>query len=296
LTSTLTKSRPRREANTYNLPRGDALRRALKAWFRRQRKAVVDYLRTGDVAETKNESIRGMGGNHRVQPRFALGNHLDLEQRAIVAEVEGRSRLSLKREPGLPGAWPDWDDFQLGSLAMSQRMTPYIRAIWDQQGKKFTSKIGLDPDEWSVTNPHTQAAIDKATLAFCKATQDTTDLQLDEALERTRSALTAGLVEHGESLLELTKRVKEIFTGAETWRARRIAGTESSRATHQAQIMAATDSQVVTGFEWLLSDDSCAYCQTVARRAGRVKLGQAFAVVGDNPNYARIESPPLHPN
>lgn len=238
------------EKNTYGLPRGEAIRRALRDWFNRQRKAVLHYLATGK----KDLS----GGD-------------------------------------LPQDLPGFDAFELGNLPMSERMTPLLTAIWDDAGAKFMAGLKLDPDAWEVTNPHTHDAIDQASLAFCESTNATTSLELADALEKTREALTAGLITRGESVADLTRRIKAIFDGAETWRARRIAASEASRAVHAAQEMAAKQSGVVTGWRWLLSEDACPLCQTVARRVPAVRLGQPFAIVGDNPNYSAVRHPPLHP-
>ncbi len=194
----------------------------------------------------------------------------------------------------LPDAFPDWNDFGLGNLAMSERMAPKLEAIWDEQGAKFTAKIGLDANDWEVNNPHVADAIDKASLDFCTSTNETTSLDLEDALAKTREALKASLIEKGESVAVLTKRIKAIFDGAETWRARRIATSEASRATHAAQEMAAAASGVVTGWELLISEDACPLCQTIKRRVPAVKLGQAFAVIGTHPSYATIKHPPLH--
>lgn len=201
-----------------------------------------------------------------------------------------------KQADPLPDAIPGMDEFRLGDLAMSERMAPKLAAIWDEQGAKFTAKIGLDPDSWEVNNPHIADMIDKAALDFCESTNETTSLDLDDALEQTRQALKEGMIEKGESVAQLTKRIKAIFDGAETWRARTIAASEASRATHAAQEMAASASGVVTGWRWMLSEDACPYCQVVKRRAPAVKLGQPFAIVGDHPAYSTIRHPPLHPN
>jgi hypothetical protein len=203
----------------------------------------------------------------------------------------GRKDVGDEAPTGLPG----FDDFGLGSLPMSERMTPILESIWDEQGRAFTSRIGLDPDSWEVTNPRTQEAINKAALDFCQATNETTSLELGEALRQTRAALSSGLITQGESVADLTKRIGQIFDGAETWRARRIAASEASRATHAAQEMAGSESGVVTGWRWLLSEDACPLCQTVARRVPAVRLGQPFAVVGDSPVYSVVRHPPLHP-
>jgi hypothetical protein len=179
---------------------------------------------------------------------------------------------------------------------MSERMTPLIEVIWDRAAATFAPRVGLDPDTWSVVNPHTERMIRDATLAFCQSTNATTSLALDQALEATREALIAGVVAKGEALPALTKRIHAIFQAAETWRARRIAQTETSRAVHAAQEAAAIASGVVTGWTWLLSSDACPLCRTVARRTPAVRLGQPFAVIGNNPSYATIKFPPLHPH
>jgi hypothetical protein len=198
--------------------------------------------------------------------------------------------------PPLPVAWPDWHDYGLGALDVAQRVVPLLTLTWEQAAAKFAPRVGLDPDEWSVVNPHTEQAIWDAALAFAESTNATTSDELHDALERTRAALVEGVVEHGEALPALTKRVNAIFEGAETWRARRIAWTETSRAVHAAQVEAARRSGVVTGWRWLASADACSLCLAIAARAPAVRLGDSFAVIGDNPTYAEIEHPPAHPH
>lgn len=243
----------RAEANTYKLPRGEPIRRALRAIFQVQRTQVLDWLAGGHVHAYAHKADEG----------------------------------------DLPDGWPE---FRLGNLAVSERMTPLVETLWDDAGRKLMGRVGLDPDRWEVTNPHTQGMIRQTALAFSASTNRTTRLALDQALERTREALTAGLVTRGESVAKLTKRVNEVFDSAEKWRARRIAQTEASRAVHAAQEEAARQSGIVAGFEWLLSSDACPLCHAVARLARRVRLGQAFAVIGDHPDYSQVRFPPLHPH
>ncbi len=198
----------------------------------------------------------------------------------------------------LPATFPplaNYDD------PMSRAMTPILSAYWKESGAKtlgeLESRTGLDLGEWKVTNPHLRDKIHAASLSFCQATNQTTRLNLNDALDRLRRELAAGLVDHGDSLAELTKRVQGVFTDAKTWRARRIAATEASRAVHAAQLEAARQSGVVAGLEWLLSDDACPMCKQVATEANRVRLGDPFATaVGDHPEYSTVRHPPLHPN
>ena len=53
---------------------------------------------------------------------------------------------------------------------------------------------------------------------------------------------------------------------------------------------------MVSGWEWLPSSGACPICLAIAARARFVKLGQPFAVIGDNPVYSTIKFPPAHPN
>jgi hypothetical protein len=216
------------------------------------------------------------------------------EQRAAILRFLKTGRKDQGPPP--PAQWPDWDDFRLGALAISERMTPLLRLTWEQAADAFAPRVGLDPDAWSVVNPFTERMIEEAALAFCESTNETTSLQLDEALRKLREELNAGIVEVGESLARLTKRVNAIFDQATTSRARRIAWTETSRAVHAAQEQAAIHSGVVTGWKWLLSGDACPLCFAVAARCPAVRLGQPFAVIGDDPHYSTIKFPPLHPH
>lgn len=80
------------------------------------------------------------------------------------------------------------------------------------------------------------------------------------------------------------------------WKAEQIAVTEASRAVHLAQIEADRQSGVVAGLELLLSADACELCRRVYNEARRVRLGQAFATIGTNPDYSTIHAPPIHPH
>jgi hypothetical protein len=217
------------------------------------------------------------------------------QRRAIIAAVKGQKGFKADRDEGFGiggGVVPaiDWDALILGPLKMAERFVPLLSTIWDAAGMSLLARVGEDPERWDVEDPNLQRQISEAALAFCEETNATTTQQLDEALAATRRELAiAGPVE------DLTKRINAIFDGAETWRARRIATSEAARAYHAAELESAIESEVVAGFEWLLSGDACPLCLTVARRCPRVPLGQKFAVVGDHPVYAEIRFPPLHP-
>ena len=53
-------------------------------------------------------------------------------------------------------------NFELGALAVSERMTPILTATWDDAANKFAPKVGLDPNEWTVINPNTEKMIEQS--------------------------------------------------------------------------------------------------------------------------------------
>ncbi|MDG3003238.1 phage minor head protein [Paludisphaera mucosa] len=254
---------PRRkaEANTFRLPTGEPLRKELVKAARVQRRAVLAWARAGGT--------------------------------------KGGPPLETKVEPQGPldfSGFPGWDAFRLGALNMSERMTPVLSYFWESAAAAFAPRVGLDADAWSVVDANAEAVLQEQALAFCQATLDTTSLSIDAAVRAVRAELQEGVVARGESVAALTKRINAIFDGAETWRARRIAQTETSRTVHAAQERTAIGSGVVAGWRWLLSADACPLCKTIARRAPIVRLGRPFAILSDDPHYGVVKYPPLHPH
>ena len=220
-----------------------------------------------------------------------------------------QARRVLGTIPTIGHTLPDrFEDLSTYDHPMAAAMTPLIGAYWQESGEKVLGRIGaealdFDPDGkirdgWQVTNPELAAKVRTASLTFCQATNATTSRQLDDALATLRAELHAGLVEHGESLRELTSRVKGVFEGAETWRARRIAATEASRAVHAAQVEAARQSGVVSAVRLLLSSDACPLCHAVKSKEpeGGWPLGATMHDDGKGGPYSSAPHPPLHPH
>ena len=154
-----------------------------------------------------------------------------------------------------------------------------------------------------MSDPHLSEMIHNAAFAFCDATNKTTTLQLNTALSNLRTELDQGMAIGGEqgadTLPELTKRVKSVFTEAEDYRAERIAATEASRAVHAAQMESATESGVVVAVKLLLSGDACDLCRKIhaSMPSGGWPLGTEMYNDGrGHPDYSSVEYPPLHPN
>lgn len=193
----------------------------------------------------------------------------------------------------LPLVFTDLADY---NDPMASAMTPILGAYYNESGRKTMARLGLDPDEWKVSDPNVRTAIEHRALEFCAETNAKTSLDLNVALERLRRGVIEGLVQEGEAPRQLRQRVMEIFDGAEEWRAQRIAMTEAAAAVHTAQLMSAGQSGVVAGMELLISGDACPLCQRVATEAKAVRLGYPFLESGTNPTYRFKRMPPLHPS
>jgi hypothetical protein len=228
------------------------------------------------------------------QLRRALAAEFRRQRRYVLGLVEQGYKDQNFDDGDLGGAFERW--LREGLLPFSERMTPIIALEWSRALAAFAPRVGLDPDEWKVTNPEIRRAIEQQVLDFCEATIQASGEDVRAVVDGVRRQLTAGVIDEGESTVELTKRLKQTFDGWETWRARRIAMTETSRAVHSAQELQALKSGVVLGWEWLLADDACPVCRQIADEARFTRLGGTFAVVGDHPVYSNVRFPPAHPH
>ncbi len=128
------------------------------------------------------------------------------------------------------------------------------------------------------------------TYLFCDSTNQTSQDDVATAIARLRDELSAGLAQ-GEALQTLTRRVGSIFGDPE--RAQMIAATETSRAMHGGQLLAARESGLVRGLRWLASADACPKC--LALDGKEVALGEPFAIDPKGGHYAVILHAPRHP-
>lgn len=202
----------------------------------------------------------------------------------------------------IPKSWPlplhlpllgsrEWVD------PMAAAMVPLLTPYWTEAYSESKSRLSRERAYTeSVVNPHLRQQIERQSFNFCRSTNESTSRKLEDALDALKHAFVQGLVDQGDTILELTERVNAIFEGLTERHAATIAATEASRAFHAAQEQAAFESGVVAGKEWLISADACELCQMVATEAKQVRLGQPFAIVGNHPEYSTAMHPPLHPN
>ena len=111
--------------------------------------------------------------------------------------------------------------------------------------------------------------------------------------DKIKAALSKA-VEEGEGMPEAAKRVREVFTEANTSRARAIARTEIIHASNYASVEAWKQSDVVEGKEWLTAFDETT-CEECAALDGKTRglddgFGNSDDLFGDAPE------PPAHVN
>jgi HK97 family phage portal protein len=203
------------------------------------------------------------------------------------AHVLGKFKAVSKALPA-----SDWFDLHKWTEAMYEEMRPIVALYYDYSARQAAARIGGSKDLYHVVQPKLREGVDKATLLFCQSTNESTSLELTQALSRLREELAEGL-EEGAVKQHMADRVKQVFDYAGNERAFQIAVTEASRAQHAAVQITAEESGVAAKKRWILSDDSCPECAPLAGKV--VDLGDDFTTRGEGP-YSTIPYPPLHPN
>lgn len=196
---------------------------------------------------------------------------------------------------GLPMSWPSWESLRLGAAEIAGRVKGAIADIWESAGKSWLTGHGKDPARFDVSVPPLSTQIDAQANGIGREVNAGTTDRLNGLLTRVTDQFNRNEKTLAESIEALRKGIVEEVRPMEAWRARRIAVTEAARGYHSALNAAAIASGFVTGWQWLLADGACPFCEMIAEQCQFVPLGQAFAVVGDGP-YSEIYYPPAHPN
>lgn len=247
------------------------------------------------------DECKAAGGHRRQLPKgeeleSLLKTIFRKQKASVLRAVKGLlSSISSTKEID----WTTPIDLDEWVPEMVQKAAPLIELEFRQGASDLMSRVGIsdDSEDWSVTLDETRTASLGASMQFCKATNATTSMEINNALDHLRMDIANGIVDGKNTPRELTKIVSGVFDKAEKWRAKRIAVTESSRAVHGGQLLAAAKSGVVSGFKWLLSDDACPMCQRIAaEHPDGVILGDSFANSGKEGPYALTYHPPAHPS
>lgn len=191
-----------------------------------------------------------------------------------------------------------------------QRMTESaIRAI--RYVQEFTEVLEAGrPENFALTNPRASSwALSNTSdlLKGCVGINHTT-------ADRLAGTLAEG-IEGGESISELKKRVKAAYEeempsgeSMSDYRSMMIARTETARAQVNGTFAGWEATEVVEGKQWLLSPDSCEFCEAAAKQYAdaNVPLGVSFYPQGSTLtgtqggtmrfDFASVDGAPLHPN
>lgn len=134
----------------------------------------------------------------------------------------------------------------------------------------------------------------------------------DETQKQIMLSIAEGL-DKGESRNQLRVRVEQVFGDAASYRAERIARTESVRAAGEADLLGWRDSNIVVGKQWHTAiGDACPFCTALNGKV--LELDAAFVDMGETQSvqtigedgkvqthkrtekYEAKQCPPAHPN
>lgn len=245
-----------------NIPAGAPIAKLLLRLWQRQKIEVLASLRTGMTPDLSryNQTLADLVRPYILQYVGDGGNDALRRIRKLIERGPPRKRKDF--------VW------QLGQ---------FLRG--DEGGRV---EIGNDFD---LFNPHILTMIQQAVLQFAASTNAMTTQTVNEARENVRAMLAQGYTQ-GETIDQLTRRINEIFDNRD--RAWMIARTESSRAVHAGQVLAAKETGIVSGKKWLASADACKLCE--ALQGNVVGLDEVFTVDPKGGPYAAIAYPPRHPH
>ena len=197
----------------------------------------------------------------------------------------------------LPGWGDDFPSLRHWNDPLAEFTYPVVELWTDFGGREAEIRLGEFPSPWDVRVPNVKESVNDASFSLSATANQTTHAKLNAIIPALRQEFIDG-ISLGETRRQITKRIEGVFEEAKGYRAERIARTESSRAVHMGQLLAAEQSTVVVGKQWLLSGDACPICQAIAAytESQVVGLREPFATIGNNQHYADIQTPPAHPN
>lgn len=188
---------------------------------------------------------------------------------------------------------------------LAKALEPALRDIYEARGKRVLKRIAdrlgtgngrktriqgkaeFRPEaSFTLYRGSYNELLAKQIKKLVAETNETTRADLDNAIDR---AITEAHERGGSA--DLRGVVENVFDGATEWRAKAIAGTESSRAIHDSNVLAAESSGVVKGFLPLISADACEVC--LSHEGEFTSLEDAKTQLGQ---YEGRGLPPFHPN
>lgn len=224
------------------------------------------------------------------------------------------SLVSLaKEEPKItkasPNALPDRFDFSgwaykdsKWNKRLQEEGGLFIKEIYDLEGKRVWEELsyaisnGLE-GAFDIDDPLIAEFIDGYSYKFAQEVNGYT-------VELLQDAMLAGTGQ-GLGMDGIAKLIRDVFDNCSKYRSLLIARTETIRASNGAAQAAYEQSGVVTGKEWLTTEDDrlCSWCTKISGQVRKINenyfsLGDKLTADGSMMifDYEDVPFPPLHPN
>lgn len=307
----LTKGKMLRPASP--MPTGETIAAALRELFAEQREEIASRLSTKSLDHVEVEFAEAV---QKAEPKpageyypwqtcaaeqFGAKVAAFIRVRAKAArefdedEVDVDTAAALSEVAHVPAV--PVIDLSAWDTKMVARVAPLIEVVMRDSVKAMADVIvSSDPKAieamFHVVDKNIPETAQRLALKFCRETNETTSMEIGEALATLRDEIEAGIV-GGDTRVEMTNRVREVFDNAEKYRAERIARTEASRARHTAEQKTVTSTGDEYKKHWLVSADACEKCDAVA---AKFKDGIPAAATFGATSYGPIDGPPLHPH
>ena len=160
---------------------------------------------------------------------------------------------------------------------------PYITNILKAYGEDAMQMI--DMSGYDISS-RAKNWISKNVNNFSTEINETTKGKIKDALQKS--------IEEGESIPEAGRRIKEVFSEANTSRTQTIARTEIQHASNYASVDAWKQSDVVKAKEWYtaLDERTCEECESLSGQI--INLDDEFN--NEDEIFGNAEEPPAHVN
>jgi SPP1 gp7 family putative phage head morphogenesis protein len=191
-----------------------------------------------------------------------------------------------------------FDDSYYDQL-MTTKLQPLLQDLTNTQGGLALVFAGDDENEFHLTSNMIQY-LQRNTLKMATNYNDQT-------LDQLNTTLAEG-IEAGEGIGDLKNRIKEVYDEIDSYRATRVARTETLKASNNATVEAYRQTGFVKNKVWVVNPDACSQCEefngkSVPLDDSFLPLGGSYTVTDEEGNettftnnYDTIEEPPLHPN
>lgn len=161
---------------------------------------------------------------------------------------------------------------------------PFLLDFAQQGGEEAAE---LTDESFDITED-LQRSMDKRAIFFAESITDTT-------FNKLTSKLSAG-INAGEGIAQLTNYVKETYGEIPEWRAKLIARTETTAANNEGMIAQYTASEVITGKEWIATQDDRTRDEHSSINGEIVGVGTTFSnglMYPQQPNCRCVLAPAL---